>query len=157
MLKQVKEVVMKVDDRLLIEKALAARENAYAPYSNFMVGAALLGIDGNIYTGCNIENAAYPAGTCAERVALGKAVAAGQRKFVAIAIVGGKSGKRVACFPCGICRQAISEFVTDDFIFIIEEIEEVEETEGIKEKENIRKIFTMSELLSHRFKSEALK
>ena len=140
-----KEVAVKVNDKILIKKALEARNNAYAVYSEFMVGAALLCADGSIYAGCNVENAAYPTGICAERVALGKAISKGQRDFVAMAIVGGKQDKRVACFPCGICRQAISEFVTDDFIFIIEE------------KENINTTFTMNELLPHRFKAEALK
>ena len=89
----------------LIEKSLAARENAYAPYSNFKVGAALLAESGKIYTGCNFENASFGAGTCAERVALGSALAAGERKFLAICVTAGR-----IVTPCGICRQALSEF-----------------------------------------------
>lgn len=91
--------------RELIMAAVSARENAYAPYSGFKVGAALLTVDGKIYTGANFENASFGAGTCAERVALGCALAAGAREFTAVACVGEGS-----ITPCGICRQALSEF-----------------------------------------------
>jgi len=97
-----------MDERLksaLIEAASKARENAYAPYSNFKVGAAILTDDGKIYTGANFENASFGAGTCAERVALGSALAAGERKFTAVCCIGEGS-----ITPCGICRQALSEF-----------------------------------------------
>lgn len=95
----------------LVEIALDARKNSYAPYSNYRVGAALLCDDGiNIYSGCNIENASYPCGLCAERVALAKAVSDGHRKFRAIAIVG--SSEEI-CTPCGLCRQALFEFAPD--------------------------------------------
>ena len=93
------------DDRLY-ELAAAARENAYAPYSGFRVGAALATCDGKIYTGCNIENASYGATVCAERNALFAAVADGKRDFKALAVV--CSGEDFA-YPCGICRQVISE------------------------------------------------
>lgn len=89
----------------LISKAREVRENAYAPYSNYKVGAALLCKDGSIYTGVNVENAAYSAGICAERAALSAAVADGKRKFLAIAIYAGPG-----VTPCGICRQMLSEF-----------------------------------------------
>lgn len=95
----------------LVEIALDARKNSYAPYSNYRVGSALLCDDGiNIYSGCNIENASYPCGLCAERVALAKAVSDGHRKFRAIAIVG--SSEEI-CAPCGLCRQALFEFAPD--------------------------------------------
>ncbi len=95
----------------LVEIALDARKNSYAPYSNYRVGSALLCDDGiNIYSGCNIENASYPCGLCAERVALAKAVSDGHRKFRAIAIVG--SSEEI-CTPCGLCRQALFEFAPD--------------------------------------------
>lgn len=95
----------------LVEIALDARKNSYAPYSNYRVGSALLCDDGkNIYPGCNIENASYPCGLCAERVALAKAVSDGHRKFRAIAIVG--SSEEI-CTPCGLCRQALFEFAPD--------------------------------------------
>ncbi len=100
----------------LLKKAKEAQQNAYAPYSNFYVGAALLCKDGSLYTGCNVENSAYPAGICAERTALSKAVSEGKREFTAIAIVGGPEGSTADfCYPCGICRQALSEFVNIDF------------------------------------------
>ncbi len=89
--------------------AVKARESAYAPYSNFKVGAALLAQNGKIYTGCNIENAAFSPTVCAERVALFKAVSEGERYFSAIAIAGGGDNV-VATAPCGVCRQALTEF-----------------------------------------------
>ena len=98
----------------LLSEAMKARENSYCPYSGFAVGAALLTKDGTVYRGCNVENASYGATNCAERTALFAAVADGRRKgdFVAIAIAGGpKDGEPVPCSPCGICRQALSEFV----------------------------------------------
>ena len=99
----------------LINKAKAAANSAYAPYSNFCVGAALLCNDGTLYTGCNIENAAYSVTCCGERTALFKAVSEGKRKFTDIAVVGGKSGDySTVCTPCGVCRQALSEFCTGD-------------------------------------------
>lgn len=102
----------------LLEKAKEAIAGAYAPYSNFFVGAALLCEDGTIYTGCNIENAAFGVSNCAERTALFKAVSDGHRKFTAIAIVGGRNGViDDYCYPCGVCRQALSEFVDKSFKF----------------------------------------
>lgn len=97
--------------RELVEAAIAAREKAYAPYSQFYVGAALLGRDGTIYQGCNIENAAYGPSNCAERTAFFKAVSEGVTDFEAICIVGGKKGKAIAfTAPCGVCRQVMMEF-----------------------------------------------
>ena len=100
----------------LIEKALEAREKAYAPYSKFKVGAAVLTAGGKIYTGCNVENASYPVGICAERVAMSKAVADGEREFTVIAIVG--SGENY-CMPRGMCRQFMAEFCKEDFEIIV--------------------------------------
>ena len=96
----------------LLALARRARENAYAPYSGFAVGAALLGADGRVYTGCNVENAAYPVACCAERTALFHAVAEGAREFTAIAGAGGRVGDKAeaSCPPCGVCRQALAEF-----------------------------------------------
>lgn len=96
----------------LVQEAIEARNSAYTPYSHFTVGAALLTQDGKIYRGCNIENAAYSPGNCAERTAFFKAVSEGERKFKAIAIVGGKEGKPIheLCPPCGVCRQVMMEF-----------------------------------------------
>lgn len=101
-----------VDTKSLVRTALTARALAYTPYTHYSVGAALLTQSGKVYTGCNIE-CASPAGTiCAERTAFAKAVSNGERSFVSIAIVGGKSGAPVTalCPPCGICRQVMQEF-----------------------------------------------
>lgn len=93
---------------------------AYAPYSNFLVGAALLTASGKVYTGCNVENAAFTPTNCAERTAFFKAVSEGEREFVAIAVVGGKRGSEPSfCSPCGVCRQVMAEFCKGDFRVIL--------------------------------------
>jgi len=92
-------------DSELVDLAQEARKRAYAPYSNFPVGAALLGRSGRVYTGANVENAAYPLTTCAERTAVTKAVSEGERKFQAIAVV-----TATGATPCGSCRQILREF-----------------------------------------------
>ena len=92
----------------LLHSAVHAKENSYSPYSGFRVGAALLCADGTIYTGCNIENAAFSPTVCAERTAVVKAVSEGKRSFTAIAIAGDGSGY---ISPCGVCRQVLAEFV----------------------------------------------
>lgn len=97
----------------LIEQARQARRHAYAPYSNYAVGAALLAESGKVYLGVNVENAAYPVGMCAERTALFTAVAQGERAFQAIAVVTEDGGT-----PCGSCRQALSEFGLDTIVWI---------------------------------------
>ena len=100
----------------LIEYAIDAMERAYAPYSGFTVGAALLCGDGAVYQGCNIENASFSPTICAERTAFAKAVSEGQRDFVAIAVCGGKNSKiERICAPCGVCRQVMTEFCQPDF------------------------------------------
>lgn len=100
----------------LCQLALEAMEHAYAPYSGYTVGAALLCADGTVYQGCNIENAAYSPTNCAERTAFFKAVYDGKREFSAIAVCGGKGGKITGAFPpCGVCRQVMREFCGDDF------------------------------------------
>ena len=96
-----------MDRKALMEAALKARESAYAPYSEFCVGAAVECTDGSVYTGCNVENASYPCGICAERVAVSKAVSEGRRTFRTIAVAGSSPEK---CTPCGICRQFLYEF-----------------------------------------------
>jgi len=90
--------------------ALAVMERAYAPYSDFRVGAALVGVDGSVFSGCNVENSAYPAGICAERAALAAAVAGGVRRFDLLVVVSGADDPTP---PCGMCRQALVEFAPD--------------------------------------------
>ena len=111
-----------MDAVTLINEAIEARKNAYAPFSDFLVGAALLTKEGKIYRGCNIESAVFSPSICAERVALSKAISEGEKNFTAIAIVGGARGTEPLepCFPCGVCRQVLSEHVSlDDFIIIV--------------------------------------
>ena len=110
-----------MDYKKLSKLAIDARENAYVPYSKFKVGAAVITVDGSIYTGCNIENASYGATNCAERTAIFKAVSEGHKKIKAIAVVGDMSTNT---YPCGICRQVIVEFATDDIQIILVKNEE---------------------------------
>lgn len=115
----------------LIKSAVEARKNAYAPYSHFYVGAAIETEEGGVYTGCNIENAAYGPSNCAERTAIFKAVSEGHRKFRKIAIIGGhEAGDQVAGFatPCGVCRQVMMEFCEPSHfeIVVAKSVEEFE-------------------------------
>lgn len=104
----------------LLALALKQREFSYAPYSGFRVGAALLSESGQIYTGCNIENAAYGPSNCAERTAIFKAVSEGVKDFQAICIAGGgQEGVTKVCPPCGVCRQVMLEFCREDFLIIL--------------------------------------
>ena len=104
----------------LLEVAERARESSYAPYSGISVGAALLTASGKVYTGANIENAAYTPTVCAERTAIFKAVLDGERNFVAIAVAGGRRGEqpRDGFYPCGVCRQVMAEFAEADLAVI---------------------------------------
>ena len=109
-----------MSDYELMRLAEAARENAYAPYSGFRVGAALLSASGRVYLGCNIENASYTPTNCAERTAFFKAVSEGERAFSAIAIVGGMGADiSELCAPCGVCRQVMAEFCDPDFRILL--------------------------------------
>ena len=133
---------MKAKD--LIRLAEAARERAYAPYSDFLVGAALLGKSGKVYLGCNVENAGYSATNCAERTAFFKAISDGEREFQAIAIVGGKRGEKPGfCAPCGICRQVMAEFCDGEFPVVL----------GSADKYEIHKL---SDLLPLAFNADSL-
>lgn len=124
----------------LVNQALEARKHSYSPYSDFMVGAALLAADGTVYTGCNIENAAYTPTNCAERTAFFKAVSEGVHSFQAIAIVGGpREGNLQYCAPCGVCRQVMMEFCAPDFEIFL----------GKTEEDYIR--YTLEELLPEGF------
>lgn len=133
----------------LIKKAREAQLRAYAPYSHFCVGAALLAKSGKIYQGCNIESAAYSPTNCAERTAFFHAVYQGEREFSAIAIVGGYLGEKTEkkiCSPCGVCRQVMMEFCNPDHFQIIMAIDE----------ENYQ-VKTLGELLPMGFGGENLK
>ncbi len=104
------ENTVKKEYKKLIKIAEKARKKAYTPYSKFKVGAAVLSVDGKIFTGCNIENASFGLAVCAERVAIFKAISEGSTKFEAIAVIGDTNKP---CSPCGACRQVISEFGED--------------------------------------------
>lgn len=118
---------MATDDNALIEAAEAVRGNAHAPYSNYHVGAAVLDDKGQVHVACNVENASFPEGICAEANAIGTMVSEGGSRIVAIAVVGGDdgitvaggAGKVSACTPCGGCRQSILEFADDDTRIIL--------------------------------------
>ena len=131
-------------DLELIQTAIEARKRAYAPYSGFFVGAALLAADGRVFTGCNIENAAFTPTNCAERTAFFKAVSEGVRAFEAIAVVGGKGEEPSEfCAPCGVCRQVMAEFCSPDFRIILG-------------NEKNQTVYTLSELLPASFSKSDL-
>lgn len=129
----------------LISKAIYAMQNSYSPYSKFKVGAALLTVDEEVYTGCNVENASYSMTVCAERTAFFKAVSEGKRNFSKIAIIAGKNGI-ISDYtsPCGACLQVIREFSDDDFEIIL-----AKSTDDYK-------VFKLSELLPHSFSNQNL-
>ncbi len=109
-----------MNEKELCKEAVDAMKNAYAPYSGYKVGAALLTEKGKLFAGCNIENAAYTPTVCAERVALFNAISSGERNFTAIAVAGGKDGVISGAFPpCGVCRQVMAEFCAPDFTVLV--------------------------------------
>lgn len=124
----------------LVKEAFKMLEYSYAPYSHFHVGAALLTTKKKIFTGCNIENAAYGPSNCAERTAIFKAVSEGYKDFTAIAIVGGENGQvKDFCSPCGVCRQVLAEFCNKDFEIIL------------ADRPDNWKVFTLGQLLPESF------
>ena len=129
----------------LIETAVKAREMAYAPYSHYKVGAALLAKSGKIYTGCNVENASFTPTNCAERTAFFKAISEGDREFKMIAIVAGKDGEELSknCTPCGVCRQVMTEFCDKDFKIILGTPDDF-------------KVLTLEEIMPHSFTATEL-
>ena len=136
-----------IQKEALMELALQARQNAYTPYSNYRVGAAVLTGDGRLFTGCNIENASYGATICAERTAIFKAVSEGAERIAAIAIVGGLADSEPSdyAFPCGICRQVMKEFGSDELtIYVVRSLTDYQE-------------FTLAELLPHGFGGDSIK
>ncbi len=133
-----------MSDLELLQCALQARKASYSPYSEFRVGAALLGKSGKVYLGCNVENAAYSVTNCAERTALFKAVSEGELEFTAIAIVGGKGDQvQPLCAPCGVCRQALAEFCNGDFRVVL------------GTEENLQ-VYTLAQLLPLSFDKSSL-
>ncbi len=133
-----------MNNKELIALANEARGCSYSPYSGYRVGAAVLTKSGKVYTGCNIENAAFSATVCAERTAIFKAVSDGEREFTKIAIVGGKDGEiSPLCAPCGVCRQVMSEFCGGDLILVL------------GTPDNFRE-FTLAELLPLSFSGDEL-
>lgn len=109
-----------MNEKELCKEAIDAMKNAYAPYSGYKVGAALLTEKGKLFAGCNIENAAYTPTVCAERVTLFNAISSGERNFTAIAVAGGKDGVISGAFPpCGVCRQVMAEFCAPDFTVLV--------------------------------------
>ncbi len=135
-----------MDESKLMDMAVAARENSYSPYSGFAVGAALLCSDGCVYTGCNIENAAFGPTNCAERTAFFKAVSEGKKSFSKIAVAGGPKdgGPASGCAPCGVCRQVMLEFCGGDFEIIL------------YESPDACKTYTLGELIPLGFRPAAL-
>lgn len=126
-----------MDIQILIKEAIKIRDKAYAPYSNFLVGASLLSASGKIYTGCNIENAAYTPSNCAERTAFFKAISEGEKHFIAIVIVGAKRDEALDfCPPCGVCRQVMMEFCNPKEFKVI-----------VAKSVNEYKVFTLEEIL----------
>lgn len=138
-----------MDYRNLIEAALEARGHAYCPYSGFAVGAALLGVSGQVYAGCNVENAAYSVSNCAERTALFKAVSMGETAFSAIAVIAGETAHvdemPGVVAPCGVCLQALSEFDDGEMEVIL------------ARSPSDYEVLTLSRLLPHRFSSADMK
>ncbi len=127
----------------LIEKAAEAQKNAHAPYSKFNVGSAVVGESGKIYVGCNVENSSYPAGICAERVAITQAITQGEKSIKELAII---ASSDKPCMPCGICLQVISEFASPD----------LEISLASKDQSKVQKL-KLKDLLPHAFNKSFLK
>lgn len=138
---------MRINIDYLIEQAFGARENSYSPYSEFMVGAALLADNGKVYHGCNIESVSYSPTNCAERTAFFNAISDGRRKFEAIAIVGFKknSHEYTWTYPCGVCRQVMLEFCDPKHFKVI-----------VAKTRKEYKIFNLEELIPNGFAPEVL-
>lgn len=135
-----------MNDKDLVKTAFGAMQNAYAPYSGYKVGAALLAASGKVYIGCNIENASFSPTNCAERTAFFTAICAGEREFQKIAVVGGKDGCVNGLFmPCGVCRQVMAEFCNGDFEILV------------AKSENEFSAFSLSEILPFGFSKNDLK
>ena len=135
-------MIQETEEKALVSQALEARKLAYAPYSGYTVGAALLTADGHRYLGGNIENASYGATNCAERTAIFKAISEGHQKIKAIAIVGVENDYT---YPCGICRQVMQEFCRDDFVIYV-----------VNSEQDYQR-YTLKELLPFGFGGDAIR
>lgn len=135
-----------MNNKELVKLAFDAMKKAYAPYSNYKVGAALLSKSEKVYLGCNVENASYSPTNCAERTAFFKAISEGEREFAKIAIVGGKEGNVTDLFmPCGVCRQVMAEFCDSNFeVIVARSVDDFS-------------VYKLSELLPHGFSKENVK
>ncbi len=135
-----------MNNKELVKLAFDAMQKAYAPYSNYKVGAALFSKSGKVYSGCNVESASYSPTNCAERTAFFKAISEGEREFAKIAIVGGKEGNVTDLFmPCGVCRQVMAEFCDSNFeVIVARSVDDFS-------------VFKLSELLPHGFSKENVK
>lgn len=134
------------EQKSLVDAARTARLKSYSPYSHFQVGAALLTADGEIFTGCNIESAAFSATNCAERTAIFKAVSEGKKEFSAIAVVGAYEGHPLTfCSPCGVCRQVLREFCNPDTFQIL-----------LSQEDYLTRSYSLKELLPEGFGPEDL-
>lgn len=142
------ELLKDIPVKELIRSAIEARKKAYAPYSGYLVGAALLTADMRIYTGCNIENVSYTPSICAERTAISKAVSEGTRKILAIAVTGSLKGEEPAkyAYPCGVCRQVMAEFADPERFVII-----------VAKSQEDYKVHTLANLLPESFGTDQLK
>ena len=140
-------MISEKEEKNLVKQALEARTRAYAPYSGYTVGAALLAADGRTFPGGNIENASYGATNCAERTAFFQAISEGEREFTAIAIAGGIAGELPVeyAYPCGICRQVMQEFCDENFVIYV-----------VKSEEDYLK-YTLKELLPYGFGGDAIR
>ena len=141
------ELLKDIPVKELIQSALDARKKAYAPYSGYMVGAAVLTADLRIYTGCNIENASYTPAICAERTAICKAVSEGARKLLAVAVTGSPKGEGLTqyAYPCGVCRQVMREFSNPEKLVVI-----------VAKSQTEYRVHTLAQLLPESFGPENL-
>ena len=142
------ELLKNIPVKELIQSAIEARKKAYAPYSGYMVGAAVLTAELRIYTGCNIENASYTPSVCAERTAISKAVSEGARKILAVAVAGSPQGELITqyAYPCGVCRQVMREFAESGKMVVL-----------VAKSRTEYRVHTLEQLLPESFGPENLK
>lgn len=144
---EMEELLKDIPVKELIRSAIEARKKSYAPYSGYMVGAAVLTADLRIYTGCNIESASYTPSICGERTAISKAVSEGARRILAVAVTGSPKGEEITqyAYPCGVCRQVMREFSDPERLIVI-----------VAKSQEEYKVHTLAQLLPESFGSENL-